>query len=371
MKMVIALDSFKGSLDSPEACRIAGAAIRDVLPGAEIVLQPLADGGEGTARILLSACGGEWIPCPACGPLSGTQVAAGYAALARPPRTVVETAAASGLLLLREADRDPLKTTTFGTGQLLARALLRAEPVWLALGGSATCDGGTGAARALGWRFLDSRGRDLEPGGGPLEQLARIVPAPVPAGRIEALCDVVHPLCGPLGAARVFGPQKGASPAAVARLEAGLERLAERIREDLGLDLASAPGGGAAGGLAAGAVAFFGARLRSGIETILEATGLRRDLEGADWIVTGEGSFDAPSLAGKAVSGVLTAARARGVRVAVLAGRVALGEADCRAAGIARAFALQEPQMTVADSMSRVRDLLADRARLFARSASH
>jgi glycerate kinase len=370
MKIVVALDKFKGCLDSPEACRIAGAAIRDILPAAELVLKPIADGGEGSARILLSVCGGEWIPVPACGPLPGTRVTAGFAALERPARSVVETAAASGLTLLREEERDPLKTTTLGTGQLLARALLRGDPVWLALGGSATCDGGTGAARALGWRFLDSRGHELELGGGELERLARIVPPPAAAGRVEALCDVTNPLCGLNGAARVFGPQKGATLDAVKRLEAGLERLAARIHEDLGPDLASVPGGGAAGGLAAGAVAFFGATLRSGIEAILEATGLHRDLDGADWVLTGEGSFDDQSLAGKAVSGVLAAARERGVRAAILAGRIALGEAACREAGIARTFALMAPPMTAADSMAHARDLLAERAREFGREAA-
>lgn len=369
VKIIIALDSFKGSLDSPEACRIAGDAIREILPSAKIVLQPLADGGEGSARILLSACGGQWVPCPACGPIPDTQVIAGYAALERPARSVVETATASGLTLLREEERDPLQTTTFGTGQLLSHALQRGEPVWLALGGSATCDGGTGAARALGWRFLDALGRELEPGGGALERLARIVPAPVATGRMEALCDVTNPLCGPLGAARIFGPQKGATPEAVERLEAGLKCLADRIHEDLGLDLASMPGGGAAGGLAAGAVAFFGATLRSGIETILEATGFCGELDGADWVLTGEGSFDDQSLSGKVVSGVLAAARRRNVRVAVLAGRVALGESACREAGITRAFALHEPPMTLAESMERARDLLAERARSFAREA--
>lgn len=369
MKLIVALDSLKGSLDSPEACRIVGAALREVLPAAEIVLKPLADGGEGTARILLSACGGEWIPCPVMGPLPRMQVSAGFAALEHPERTLVEMAAASGLTLLRADERDPMKTTTFGTGQLLDAALRRGRPIWLALGGSATCDGGTGAARALGWRFLDSRGREIGLGGGELERLAQIVSPQNRTGPdIEALCDVSNPLCGTLGAARVFGSQKGASPENVERLESGLGNLAERVRLDLGLDILNLPGGGAAGGFAAGAVAFLGATLRSGIGTILEATGLRDDLTGADWILTGEGSLDAQSLSGKVISGVIAAAREQGVRVAVLAGQVALDAAACRAAGICTALALKTPALTVDYAMAHVQTLLADRARAWARS---
>lgn len=366
MKIVIALDSLKGSLDSPTACKAIGAAIHELIQTAEIVLKPLADGGEGTAEILLSSCGGEWIVMDAMGPLPHLEFEAGYAVLAHPKRCVVEMASASGLPLLREDQRDPMKATTYGTGQLLAAAFKHDLPVWLALGGSATVDGGVSAAMALGWRFLDKKGDSIGFGGGQLEKISSIVPPPNHAWpAVEVLCDVTNPLCGPSGAARVFGPQKGATPSMVERLDAGLHHLAEVIKRDLGVDVLGISGGGAAGGFAAGAVAFLNAEILPGIQTIIDATGLRDDLKGADWVITGEGSFDSQSLAGKVVSGVIDAARDAGVKVAVLAGRIGLDDEACRAAGIDATHSLITPAITTEFAMANARDLLAERAREF------
>ncbi len=367
MKIIVALDSLKGSLDATNACKIIGATIHEVVPSAEIVLRPLADGGEGTAEILLSACGGEWIPVQAMGPLPHLQIDAGYAALARPDRIVVDMAEASGLTLLREDQRDPLRTTTFGTGELIADAFVKNRPVWLAVGGSATVDGGVGAAMALGWKFLDAKQNSIGFGGGQLEKIAKIIPPPQHAWpEVEVLCDVTNPLCGPNGAAKIFGPQKGATPTAVEKLERGLLHLAEIIHRDLGIDVLSLAGGGAAGGLGAGAVAFFGAKIKPGIATIIEAVGLRDELRDADWIITGEGSFDSQSLGGKVVSGVIAAAREAGVKVGVLAGRIGLDDDACRAAGIDATHALVTPLIQSDFAMTHVRELLAERAREFA-----
>jgi glycerate kinase len=276
-------------------------------------------------------------------------------------------ATSSGIDLLREDHRDPMRTTTFGTGQLLKAAFLHDAPVFLAGGGSATVDGGVGAAMALGWRFLDARDREIGFGGAGLERLARIIP---PVERrypeVTVLADVDHPLCGPRGAARIFGPQKGARAEDLAQLERGLEQLAQVVKADLGIALADLPGGGAAGGLAAGAVAFFGARIRSGGQWVREVVDLRGQLADADWVITGEGCFDATSLCGKVVSGVLDDARETGTRVAVLAGSVRLEEKDWRAAGVQAVFPLVNASISLEQALDQPYELLAERAAAFA-----
>lgn len=366
MKVVLAFDSFKGSLSAVRACEEAGAALRERHPGWQVVMAPMADGGEGTAEALVMAGHGEWRPCRVMGPLPDMEVEAGTAWFPRERSGLVEMASASGITHLRKEQLNPMLTTTFGTGQLL-RVVLGEEPalIRLAVGGSATTDGGVGAAMALGWRFLDAAGRDAGLGGAALERIERIVP-PEPALRlppVEVLCDVDNPLCGPAGAAAVYGPQKGATPDMVARLDRGLARLAERVKSQLGFSIERLPGAGAAGGLAGGAVAFFGGRLVPGIGTIIRASGLERELQDADWVITGEGSFDSQSFRGKVVSGVLGAALRAGVKVAVVAGRVAVREDQWRAAGIRAALALSVPGMTTEEAMRCAPSLLRERVR--------
>ncbi len=335
----------KGSLSAPEACDAVRRGLLDVCPTARVRVQPMADGGEGTARVLIAARDGRWIRCRTMGPRSDRKVDAGYGWWqneAGEAVAVVEMATASGLALLDRAERDPLQTTTFGTGQLLEAAARRgARHVWLAVGGSATVDGGVGAAKALGWRFLDATGKDVGLGAGGLERIARIEPPaldepsrPVALPPITVLCDVDNPLLGIEGAARVFGPQKGAAPDVVERLERGLSSLADAIERDVGTDVRALPGGGAAGGLAAGAAAFFGAALEPGFEVIADATGLDGSIEGSAWVVTGEGRFDTQSLRGKVVSGVARRAARQDVPVAVIAGRAEVGEQEAARHGI-------------------------------------
>jgi glycerate kinase len=391
MRIVVAPDSFKGTLTAEEAGEAIRLGLLDARPDIVVDVIPLADGGEGTATVVGLARGGRWNPVRCTGPLPGQTVDAGWLSLEGQGGAVealVEMASASGLNLAPAPRRDPLKTTTRGTGELLrAAAEAGSRVIRLAVGGSATVDGGVGAASALGWRFLDQNGRDVPHGGEGLLGIRSLVP-PDPnrwsPGRplfrsgsgevaafpsLEVLSDVNNPLLGPRGAATVFAPQKGAGPSAVVTLEAGLAHLAERIREELGIEVAGVAGAGAAGGLAAGACAFLGGRLRSGIDWVLDAVGFVDAIRGADLVVTGEGRFDAQSLAGKVVAGVTERARGLGVPTAVLAGRIALGEPEWTEAGIHAALAvlsgrggdssLPEPAEASAALRARARDLFS------------
>lgn len=372
--VLVACDSFKGSLSAREACEAIGSGIRRLRPDAELRLLPLADGGDGTCRVLEGAFGGRHVCREVTHPLADRTVEASWLyipdAPERAPQAVVEMASGSGLVLVPPGERDPLRTTTAGTGELVAHAAAAgARRIWLTLGGSATVDGGTGAATALGWRFLDREGRPVPPGGAGLERIHAIEPPAEPLdASVTALCDVDNRLLGPRGAAAVFGPQKGARPADVPRLDAGLANLAERVRAGLGVDVTGLEGGGAAGGFAAGAVAFMGATLARGIDRILDAVAFVEALDGADWVVTGEGSLDAQSLDGKVVSGVLARARPAGVPVAAVAGRVALDEEALQGAGIAWAGAAAPPELEEEEAFRRAAELAADAGERFARS---
>lgn len=369
MKIVVALDSFKGSLTAVQACDIVAQALRSSVPGVEVVTKPMADGGEGTASVLMAAAGGQWISKAVMGPLPDMEVEAGFVWLPDDRTALVEMATASGLPLLRPEQRNPLKTTTYGTGQLIQAAVdYGANHILLAIGGSATVDGGVGAAMALGWRFLTRGGREVDFGGGQLLNVEGIFPPAHPLkATVEVLCDVDNPLCGEHGAAQVYGPQKGATPGMVEQLDAGLAHLARVVKEQLGRDIACLPGAGAAGGLAAGAVAFLNARLVPGIDAVMSQTRLTEAVAGADWVVTGEGSFDEQSLRGKVVSGVTRVARAAGARIAVCAGQVRLEPGRYRQAGIEAAVACMEPGMELDYAIAHGAELLDGAARRFAR----
>ncbi len=370
MKIVVAMDSFKGSLAAADACRIVADAIAAVKPRAEVVVKPMADGGEGTAAAVMAAAQGQWIEKQVTGPLPGMRVDAGFVWLPDDGTAVVEMASASGLELLVPEQQNPLRTTTYGTGQLIDAAVAHgAQRLLLAVGGSATIDGGVGAAMALGWRFLTLGGQEIDLGGGPLLEVAEIVPA----GRslavpVEVLCDVDNPLCGPQGAARVYGPQKGATPEMVERLDAALAHLAQCVKDQLGLNMRDLPGAGAAGGLAAGAVAFMEARLVSGIEVIMAQTQLRQAVADADWVITGEGCFDRQSLRGKVVSGVARVARAGGAKTAVIAGQVRLPDHVYRTFGIEAAIACMQGPTKLPYALSHSKELLARAAHRFAQT---
>jgi glycerate kinase len=279
-------------------------------------------------------------------------------------------AKASGLELLSPKQFDPLNTTTFGTGQLIQAATnYGADKILLAVGGSATIDGGVGAAQALGWKFLDSKGKQIGFGGGQLERIAKIIkPGKIDLPEIEVLCDVDNPLVGKDGAARVFAPQKGATPEMVEQLEAGLNRLAKVVKKQLGIEIDKIPGSGAAGGLAAGAIAFMSAKLVSGVETVIQESGLAKEIEDADWVITGEGRFDSQSLRGKVVSGITKSAILNQVKVCVIAGRVELPEKEWRDFGITDAIGLSDKTMNMAYAIAHTKSLLADAARKFSQA---
>ncbi|MDP7421907.1 MAG: glycerate kinase [bacterium] len=367
MKIVIALDSFKGTLTSREACVIVAESITRRLAAAELVIKPMADGGEGTARALIEAAGGTWISCLVMGPFPEMEVEAGFAWFPRESTALVEMAAASGLELVPPGKLDPLRATTYGTGQLIRAAnKYGARRVLLAIGGSATVDAGTGAALALGWQFLDGSGEPVPLGGAGLECVDRIVrPSGCELAPVEILCDVDNPLLGELGAARIYGPQKGATPEMVEHLERGLSHLAGLIETQLGRDIRTIPGAGAAGGLGAGAVAFMNGRTVSGIKTVMSLSGLKEELAAADWVITGEGSFDCQSLMGKVVSGVVEMARETSTRVAVIAGQVTVSADEYRAHGIETALSCRGDDMPLSYALENSRDLLSEAAGRF------
>ena len=359
MKVVVAMDSFKGSASAKQSCESVRAGILARLSDAQIVMRPMADGGEGTAETLLEAADdGEWIRVETTGPLPSMRVEAGFVWLPqRGPGALIEMAKASGLELLAPDQMDPMVTTTVGTGELLAAALDHgAKHVWLAIGGSATVDGGIGVAKALGWGLLDEEDRAVSPNGGGLRNIRRIER---PESRsyaeveVDVLCDVDNPLLGVRGAAHIFGPQKGATVEMVQQLEAGLINLASVIERDIGKDVRHMPGAGAAGGLGAGAVAFLDAKLVSGIDAVMDASGLNEALVDADWVVTGEGRFDQQSLHGKVVSGVVERANRAGCRVAVLAGSIALDEGAAWASGVEQVEAVSSAEIPLEEALAR------------------
>ncbi|MFW6154015.1 MAG: glycerate kinase [Planctomycetota bacterium] len=364
MKIILAPDSFKGSLTAAEACRAMADGVARVRPDATLVSIPMADGGEGTADALAAATGGRLIETPATGPLGEKQT--GRFALLGDGRTaVVEMAAVSGLPLVPPAKRNPLHTTTYGTGTLMAAALdAGADHLIVGIGGSATTDLGAGMAQALGVRFLDDRGRPItEPmTGGRLADVAAVDlsglhPAVRPC-RIEVACDVDNPLLGPRGAAAVFAPQKGATPADIAVLEANLARAVDLIEREIGRAIGDLPGAGAAGGLGAGLVGFCGATLTPGIDLVLAAARFAERLDGADLILTGEGRLDATTVHGKTISGILRLTRPAAIPVIALAGTVADGDA-LAGLGLAAAHAIAPDTMPVERAMAEGYRLLA------------
>ena len=358
LRVLVAPDSFKGSLTAPEAASAMARGVRRGWPGAAVVALPLADGGEGTAAALVQATGGRWFARRVTGPL-GEPVDARWALLGDGRTAVIEMAAASGLLLVPPDRRRPLEATTFGTGELIRDALDHGcRRLLVAIGGSATTDGGTGMLAALGARFLDAAGAPLPPGGGPLRRLARIdlggLDPRLAETAIEVACDVDNPLTGPRGAARVYAPQKGATPEQVEALEAGLLRLADVAARPLGRDLRDEPGAGAAGGLGFALLAFLGARLRPGAELVMDAVGFDRHLERADLVLTGEGRTDAQTLAGKLVARVADRCRARGRPVVVISGAVDPAvEPALRQRGVAALLAATPAPMPPDQAMAR------------------
>jgi glycerate kinase len=368
MHVLVAPDKFRGTLTARQAAEAIATGWRRERPGDVLEVVPMADGGEGTMDTLVSALDGRTVVAAVSGPL-GDRVDAAYGLVPTDSGStgVVEMARASGQELLRPERRDPRRTSTRGTGELMLRAVEDgATRLLVCLGGSATNDGGAGMAAALGVRFLDAEGRSLPDGGAALVDLARIdergLHPSIAHVAVTGACDVDNPLTGPSGASAVYGPQKGASPDDVLLLDRALGHLAAVVHRDLGIDLRAEPGAGAAGGLGFGLVAFCGGRLRPGVDVVMDAVRLRERVARADLVITGEGSLDAQSLRGKTPAGVLAAAEEAGVPAVVMCGRATIEPAGVRVASLVDRFgetvAMEEPR----PSLERLAQELADRA---------
>jgi glycerate kinase len=362
LKIVVAPNALKGSLGSVAAAQAMSAGVRLAAPAAEIVQLPVADGGDGLLEVLGTGEGLERIPCRVTGPLgSPVDCALLYAADRR--LAIIEMAAAAGLALLPSSGLDPMQATTFGVGELLRLALDHgARRIILGIGGSATSDGGTGLARALGARFLDAHGKELPGNAAALQHIKRIdleqLDPRLAHAHIDVICDVDNPLLGAAGAARVFSPQKGASPEQVEAIEAGLENLANLVEQQLGRDIRNLRGGGAAGGLGAGLVVFLQAALRPGAELVLELTGFEAALDGASLVLTAEGRLDSQTAHGKAPAAVAGLASRHGIPCIALAGSLGPNLQALQAAGITACFSLCPGPLDLDAAMQQAAPLL-------------
>jgi len=362
MRVVIAPDKFKGSLTALEAAEAMARGLSRVDPSAEIDRVPMADGGEGTVAALVAATGGTYRTVTVTGPL-GDPVVASFGLLGDGRTAVLEMASASGLWLVPPALRDPLRATTRGTGQLLLAALeAGARRVIVGIGGSATNDGGAGLGQALGFRLLDTHGRELEPGGGELDRLARIERtdqvAVLGSATIAVACDVTNPLCGPQGASAVYGPQKGATPEMVERLDRNLGHFADIVARDLDVAVRHIPGSGAAGGLGGGLVAFAGGRLEGGVNLVIEAVNLRERLHAADLCLTGEGALDGQSAFGKTAVGVARLAHSLRCPTLAIAGSIGPGAEAVLEQGVDAYFSICPGPVHIDEAIERASELL-------------
>lgn len=354
MKIVIAPDSFKDACTAIEAAEAIGRGVRRALPQADIVLCPLADGGEHTLEVWCNHTGGTRYRVEVGGPL-GERIEAPIALSADGATALIELASAAGLERIPLHRRNPMHTTTRGVGELIIAAKeLGARKLVLALGGSATHDCGAGMAAALGWRFLDRNGHAFVPVGGTLNRVTRVVPPQGPPlfEEVIALCDVRNPLVGPQGAAHTYARQKGASPQEVKRLEENTRHFGRLLDDLMGGSLSAMPAAGAAGGMGAGAVVFLGASLVSGARWMMEVAGFEEALSGTQWVFTGEGRFDGQTAHGKLVAEVARGAKARGkIGVVVLCGA---NDADARAAmrlGISAVFSIAQRPCTLEEAL--------------------
>ncbi len=364
MNIVIASDSFKGSNSSQRVGEHIALGIRKVFSDADITIIPIGDGGEGTVDAVISQMEGTMRTFRVTGPL-GEPVDASYGIAGE--IAVIEMASASGLPLVPGDKKDPLKATTYGTGELIKDALNQGcRKILVAIGGSATNDGGVGMAQALGYSFKDKNQQEVSFGGGSLDQIASIDPSnAVPElaeAEIEIMCDVSNPLCGPQGASAVYGPQKGATPEMITILDDNLNHLAKVVQNHMGTDFSTIPGSGAAGGLGFGLMAFANGTIRSGIEAVLEAIDFTNRIAKADLVITGEGKMDGQSVFGKAPVGVAKAAKQHGIPVLAMVGDIGKGIEAVYDHGIDSVMSNVNRAMPLDIAMAESADLLVDAA---------
>ncbi|HBJ1648847.1 glycerate kinase [Clostridium botulinum] len=344
MKFVLAPDSFKESMTSKEACEAMERGIKKVIPNAECIKVPMADGGEGTVEALVESTNGEIHQVEVLNPL-GQKVNACFGILGNKTTAVIEMATASGIQLIKREDRNPLITTTYGTGELIKAALDKGiKHIIIGIGGSATNDGGAGMIQALGGKLLDSNGSEISFGGGALNKLENIdlssLDSRLKDTTIEVACDVTNPLIGEKGASAIFGPQKGATLEVVKELDTNLAHYADVIKRCLGKDIAYAEGAGAAGGLGAALLAFLDGKLKRGIDLVIKHTDLSEKVKGADFLFTGEGSIDSQTIFGKTPIGVAKVAKKENVQTIAFAGRVGKGVENLYPEGIDAIFGI-------------------------------
>ena len=366
MKILIAPDKFKGSLSAREVAENIAKGLRDVLPEATIKIVPMADGGEGTAEVICDGLGGSWLNCAAHDPI-GREIDARYGWIQKHKLAVMEMNEAAGMRRLSESERDPLRANTFGVGEMILDAAGRgAQKIIIGLGGSATNDGGFGMAGALGFRFFNDRGQEIEKVVNlvELQRIKRKQALNLP--RIIAAADVRNPLLGKNGATRVFGPQKGATADKVDILERALTELADVVSKDLKVSYRDEPGAGAAGGLGFGLLSFGRAIMRPGFDVVAESVGLESKMKDVDIVITGEGSLDRQTLEGKTPAGVARLARELGKRVFAIVGRAS---EDRQVRDLFdEVYVLAQPGMSEKENIGRAAELLRERARELAES---
>jgi glycerate 2-kinase len=370
MRILIAPDKFKGSLDAREVAENIAKGLRDILPNAKIDIALMADGGEGTAEAICEAHGGSWLNCKAHDPL-GREIEARYAWIEDRKLTVMEMSEAAGMRRLSEEELDPMRATSLGVGEMILDAANRgANEIIIGLGGSATNDGGWGMARALGFKFDYEQEHEHEQEKD-AERVTDLVdlrwiekPQDLKLPKIVAAVDVRNPLLGKNGATRVFGPQKGASKDELSVLECALTRLADVAAKDFGFDYRDKPGAGAAGGLGFGLMSFCSAKIRPGFDVVAEAVGLESKMKGVDVVITGEGSLDRQTLEGKTPAGVARLARKLGKKVCAIAGR-ASKDREVRELFDA-VYENARPGMSEKDNMKHAAELLRENARKLA-----
>ena len=368
LRIVIASDSFKGSLSSAEVAEAAAEGVRMTFPETETVCLEIADGGEGTSAALTKALGGQTVKAEVKDPL-GRPVTAEYGISDIDGRktAIIEMSQASGLTLLKNSERNPLLTTTYGTGEMILNAADRGcRRFLIGIGGSGTNDGGTGMLEALGCRFIGTDGNQMTGlCGGRLSEIAAIDPSGISKVVAESefvvACDVGTPFCGPEGAAAVFGPQKGATPDMVAQLEAGMQNLHSVISRDFGIGLNTVKGSGAAGGLGGAFKGFLNASLYKGIDMVLDTIGFDGFIKDADLVITGEGRIDSQTGKGKVISGIVSRAKAHGIPVIAIAGMVDMDAEDLRDSGLAAVFPIAPRPQTESDLEDAMRPEVASR----------
>lgn len=366
MRFLFASDSFKGTLSSRQTAELLVQAAQEIFPGCECESVEVADGGEGTTDAVVAATGGRRVEVSAHGPLWEERTAF-YGKLDE-KRAVMEMASASGLPLVPEEQRNPWETTSYGTGEMIRDALDRGlRDISIAIGGSATNDGGMGCARALGVRFLDKTGKELSGCGKDLARVHRIdmsgLDTRVRECVFTVMCDVTNPLCGEQGATYTFGKQKGGTPEILKELEAGMQNYREILKQQFGVDMDTVAGAGAAGGLGAALMVFLDGSLKSGIETVLDLVGFDERLEGVSLVVTGEGAADWQSVYGKVMQGVGVRCKAKGIPAAAIVGSIGTGAEDIFDYGIDSIITTVNRPMPLSEALDRAGELYLSAAR--------